>query len=157
VKNIYLNSFPAAMVFNYEILSVEKCFCGKLLRINLYALFIRHFFIFMFEETRRIRHMKDLKSLDSDIVRIFEFNTDMIYRFQKFFVIACNRRCLGKYKNIFLKHVFKFVWCIDKVRLTCFSCKKSEIVSVNILGFFIEDHRFYCRKCLFLMKGIWRH
>ena len=153
VKNIYLNSFPVALVFNYEILCVEKCFCGKPLRINFYALFFRHYSIFRFGETRRIRHMEDLKSLDSEIGRIFEIKSDMIHRFHQVFVIACNRGCLGKYKNICLKHVYKFVWCIDKVRLTCFSCKKSEIVSVNdlVLSIF-EDHRFYCYECLFEKK-----
>jgi len=153
VKNIYLNSFPVTLVFDYEILCVEKCFCGKPLRINLYALFVRYYSMFRFEEIRLIRHMEDLKSLDSEIGRIeMNINSDVIHGFQQVFVIACNRRCLGKYKNIGLKHVCKFVWRIDKVRLTCFSCKKSEIVTVNDLGFFCEDCKFYCRECLFEKK-----
>jgi len=156
VKNIYLNSFPVTLVFDYEILCVEKCFCGKPLRINLYALFVRYYSMFEFGEIRLIRHMEDLKSLDSDIGRIFEME-NVKYGIKRSFVIACNRRCLGKYKNIGLKNFCKFVWCIDKVRLTCFSCKKSEFLSVRILDDLdSEDHKFYCGECLFITKDRWR-
>jgi len=151
VKNIYFSSFPAALVSDYEILCVEKCFCGKPLRINLYILFVRYFSMIRFRENRLIRHMEDLKSLDSDIGRILEMNIepDVKYGILRFFVIACNRRCLGKYKNIGLKHVCKSVWCIDKVRLTCFSCKKSEFLSVKILDVLnFKDYKFCCRDCL---------
>jgi hypothetical protein len=125
------------------------CTCERVIKVNLYLLLSRFDLKkFIYPRLQKITRAL-LTQLDIDLENSKGVDPEMLDvirdKLGTMFIVACNRKCIGKCKNIFLRRICKFVWVPSKIKLICASCGEKEILDSrdNYADAFI----FHCRNC----------
>jgi len=144
IQGIFFYDLPVKTDNNGIFFDSECVGCPKKLRVNLFQMKIR-----MDQTYRIVNYTKEnLERLDSELKNMVEH-----LAFYKLYIfsVACGRKCIGRYKRITLKNVAKHIWIVDKMKLSCLSCGRPDLIPLDYLRLlYMYDLNYYCRDCVYI-------
>lgn len=123
----------------------HKCVCNKKIRANLNNIFLKTDEPDI-NQTVVILNQRLLRNMDKNMIERNVLKPGNSSRPVNGFLIACSKKCVGKYERIFLKNVAKYIWTIRSIKFRCLGCGKLEFSP------FIFEREYYCKTCEIVVR-----